>query len=141
MLSKNINEDGAYWDNQAYRTTNWPTCGEIDIVEHWGKNQNYVQSAVHNASCYRYEVINLDGQNVTNASNQFHIYSMEWSEEKIVLSVDGAEHYLYNPSFKNADTWRYDSDQYILLNIAVERDIDSAFVESSMEIDYIRIYQ
>jgi len=42
MLSKNINEDGAYWDNQGFGTVNWPTCGEIDIFEHWGKNQDYV---------------------------------------------------------------------------------------------------
>jgi len=141
MLSKNINEDGAYWDNQGYGTTNWPTCGEIDILEHWGKNPNYVQSGVHTASSYGDKVVNIGGQNVANVSDQFHIYSIEWSDEKIVFRVDGAEHYVYNPSIKNSDTWPFDSDQYILLNIAVEPYIDSAFVESSMEIDYIRIYQ
>ncbi|MBT8308540.1 MAG: glycoside hydrolase family 16 protein, partial [Maribacter sp.] len=52
MLNKNINEDGAYWDNQGYGTVNWPICGEIDILEHWGKNQDYISSAVHNASSY-----------------------------------------------------------------------------------------
>lgn len=141
MLSKNIDEDGAYWDNQGYGTTNWPACGEIDILEHWGKNPNYVQSAVHNTSSYGDKVENIGGQNVENVSDQFHIYSMEWTDEKIVFRVDGAEHYVYNPSIKNSDTWPYDSDQYILFNIAVEPNIDSAFVESSMEIDYIRIYQ
>ncbi|MCB0382714.1 MAG: glycoside hydrolase family 16 protein, partial [Psychroserpens sp.] len=30
MLGKNVNEDGAYWDNQGFGTTNWPLCGEID---------------------------------------------------------------------------------------------------------------
>ncbi len=141
MLSKKINEDGAYWDNQGYGTTNWPKCGEIDIMEYWGKTPDYVQSAVHTASSYGYKVINLGGQNVTNASNQFHLYTLKWSAEKIAFSVDGAEHYTYKPSLKNADNWPFDSDQYILLNIAIEPDIDSAFVESSMEIDYIRIYQ
>ena len=141
MLSKKVNEDGAYWDNQGYGTTNWPECGEIDILEYWGKNPNYVQSAVHTSSSFGYTVINLGGQNVANASDQFHIYSIEWSDEKIAFSVDGTEHYRYSPSIKNSDTWPFDSDQYILLNIAVEPDIDSAFVESSMEIDYIRIYQ
>ena len=48
MLNKNIDEDGAYWDNQGFGTTKWPLCGEIDILEHWGKNQDYVSSALHN---------------------------------------------------------------------------------------------
>jgi beta-glucanase (GH16 family) len=78
MLSKNINEDGAYWDNQGFGTVNWPTCGEIDILEHWGKNKNYVSSAVHNGSSYGYKVENLGGQNVSNASDQFHEYELDY---------------------------------------------------------------
>ena len=141
MLNKNINEDGAYWDNQGFGTVNWPTCGEMDILEHWGKNQNYASSAVHNASSYGYKVLNLGGQNVEGASNKFHIYSLEWSEDKLVFSVDGVEHFEYGPSNKNSNTWPYDSDYYIILNIAIEPDIDPKFIESSMEIDYIRIFQ
>lgn len=141
MLSKNINEDGAYWDTKGFGTTNWPACGEIDILEHWGKNQNYVQSGVHNASSYGYEVLNLGGRTLDTASNQFHLYALEWSKEKIVFSVDGIEHYTYNPSNKDAATWPYDSDYYILLNIAIEPDIYPEFIESAMEIDYVRVYQ
>ena len=44
-LGKNIDENGAYWDNLGFGTKSWPACGEIDIMEHWGSNQNYVQSA------------------------------------------------------------------------------------------------
>lgn len=141
MLNKNINEDGAYWDNEGFGTVNWPNCGEIDILEHWGKNQNYIQSAVHNASSYGYEVLNLGGQNVESTSDKFHIYTLEWSEKKIVFGVDGVDHFEYAPSNKNISTWPYDSDYYIILNIAIEPDIDPKFIASSMEIDYIRIYQ
>ena len=28
MLGKNISENGAYWDNEGFGTTNWPACGE-----------------------------------------------------------------------------------------------------------------
>jgi len=141
MLNKNINEDGAYWDNQGFGTVNWPICGEIDILEHWGKNQDFVSSAVHNESSYGYKVENLGGQNIAKASNQFHIYSIEWSKEKIVFSVDAVEHFVYEPSIKNSKTWPYDSDYYIILNIAIEPDIDPDFVESPMVIDYIRVFQ
>ena len=141
LLNKNIDEDGAYWDNQGFGTVDWPTCGEIDILEHWGKNQNYVSSAVHNESSCGHKVKNIGGQNVSNASNQFHLYAIEWTQDKMIFSIDGVNHFTYEPLIKNSDTWPYDSDYYIILNIAIEPDIDISFVESSMEVDFIRIYQ
>ncbi len=141
LLNKNIDEDGAYWDNQGFGTTKWPICGEIDILEHWGKNQDYVSSAVHNASSYGSEVKNLGGQKIDDVSNKFHIYTLDWTKEKMVFSVDGVEHFQYQPSIKNSDTWPYDSDYYLILNIAIEPNIDPNFVESPMVVDYIRIYQ
>lgn len=141
MLNKTINEDGAYWDNRGFGTVNWPNCGEIDILEHWGKNQDYVSSAVHNGSSYGYQVENVGGQKIDGASNKFHIYSLEWTKEKMIFSVDGIEHFRYEPAIKNSATWPYDSDYYLILNIAIEPDIDAAFVESPMVVDYIRIYQ
>ncbi|MFY0606069.1 MAG: glycoside hydrolase family 16 protein [Cyclobacteriaceae bacterium] len=141
MLSKNISEDGAYWQTLGHGTTSWPHCGEIDIMEHWGNNQNFVQSAVHNGYSYGDEVKNLGGRMVEDVSNQFHVYRVEWSPEKIIFSVDSTVHYIYEPVVKNMLTWPYDSDQYILMNIAIEPEIDSAFTESAMVVDYVRIYQ
>jgi len=141
LLSKNINEDGAYWEEQGFGAVNWPNCGEIDILEHWGKNPNYVSSAVHNGSSYGDKVVNLGGQKVADVSNQFHLYAIEWTKDKMVFSVDGKVHFEYNPTIKNADTWPYDTDYYLILNIAIEPDIDPEFTESAMEIDYIRIYK
>jgi beta-glucanase (GH16 family) len=141
MLSKTINEDGAYWDKQGFGTTNWPTCGEIDILEHWGENQDEIKSAVHTGSSYGYYVKNKGSQIVSKASSQFHIYTLVWSKEEIIFSVDGLEHYRYNPSLKNSDTWPFDSDYYILMNVAIEPTIGSDFIESAMAVDYIRIFQ
>ena len=50
-------------------------------------------------------------------------------------------HYTYNPTTKNSDTWPFDTEQYILLNIAIQPGIDQAFTQSAMEIDYVRVYQ
>ncbi|MEL7120228.1 MAG: glycoside hydrolase family 16 protein [Bacteroidota bacterium] len=141
MLNTNIDEDGAYWDNEGYGKVKWPNCGEIDLLEHWGKNQDYVSSAVHNGSSYGYKVKNVGGQKIKNASDEFHIYILDWTEEEMIFSVDGKEHFRYNPRKKNAKTWPYDADYYIILNIAIEPDIDPGFIESPMVVDYIRVYQ
>ena len=141
MLNTNIDEDGAYWDNEGYGSVKWPKCGEIDIMEHWGRNQDYVSSAVHNGSGYGSEVKNLGGQNVDGVSEEFHLYVLEWTPEKMTFSIDGNVHYKYEPALKDPDTWPYDADYYLILNIAVEADIDSSFTESAMVVDYIRVYQ
>lgn len=141
MLNKNIDEPGAYWQKQGFGTTYWPVCGEVDILEHWGKKQNRIQSAVHTASSAGDDVVNLGGQIVENVSNQFHIYTLEWSKDKMVFGVDGKTHYTYDPANKNSENWPFTTDQYILLNIAIEPDIDPSFTESAMVVDYIRVYQ
>jgi beta-glucanase (GH16 family) len=139
MLGKNINEDGGFFDAE-HGTTNWPACGEVDIMEHWGTNQNYVQSAMHTPSSSG-NTVNLGGQTIATASSGFHVYTLDWTAEKMVFSVDNVVHYTYNPSVKNASTWPFDAEQYILLNIAIQSNITSNFTQAAMEIDYVRIYQ
>jgi len=140
LLGRNINEAGAYWETQGYGAVGWPACGEVDIMEHWGNNQNFVSSAIHTPSSSG-NTINKGGQTISTVSSTFHLYALEWTEEKMVFSVDDVVHYTYNPAIKNADTWPFDNDQYIILNIAIQPSIDQAFTQSAMEIDYVRVYQ
>jgi beta-glucanase (GH16 family) len=140
MLGKNIDERGAYWHNLGFGNTPWPACGEIDILEHWGQNQNFVQSAIHSPSSFG-NTVNLGGRIITNASSSFHLYSMEWTPNKIEFSVDSIVHYTYEPLIKNNSTWPFDLEQYLLINIAILPNISQTFTQSALEIDYIRIYQ
>ena len=140
MLGKNINERGAYWYNQGYGRVSWPQCGEIDIMEHWGSNLNYVSSAIHTPSSFG-ATMNVGGRNLPNATSEFHTYTVEWTERKIIFSIDGEVHYVYKPQSKNARTWPFDLDQYLILNVAILPDIDPAFRQSAMELDYVRVYQ
>jgi beta-glucanase (GH16 family) len=138
-LGKNINEPGGFWSS-THGTTNWPACGEIDIMEHWGSNQNYVQSAMHTPSSYG-GTVNLGGQNIPTASTAFHIYTLVWTSVKMEFAVDGVIHYTYNPSVKNASTWPFDAEQYLLLNLAIQSNISTSFTQGAMEVDYVRVYQ
>lgn len=147
MLGKNVNEDGAYFDNLGYGTTSWPACGEIDILEHGitrSKPDNYIQSALHTPSSSG-NTFNIGGVVVAdNIANNYHVYSMNWSPNQISFLVDNVVFYTYNPSNKNASTWPFNSEQYILLNIAiggVAGTIDPNFSQTSMVIDYVRVYQ
>lgn len=140
MLGKSISESGTYWANEGYGTTSWPAVGEIDILEHWGRNQNYAQSALHTTSSNG-NTQNKGGRYIPTISTDFHTYTMDWDADRIIFKIDGIEHYRYNPSEKNANTWPFDSEFFFLLNIAIEPSIQSSFTESAMEIDYVRVYQ
>ena len=140
MLGKNINEDGAYWDLEGFGTTPWPACGEMDIMEHWGHNQNYVSSATHTPSSHG-NTENVGGQIIPTVSTEFHIYELEWTPERLVFSVDDVVHFVYAPAIKNADTWPFTADEYLLLNVAIQPSIEPSFTSSAMEIDYVRVFQ
>lgn len=142
MLGKNIIEPGGFWAS-TYGSAGWPACGEIDIMEHWGTNQNVVSSAVHhpvngNLSVDQYV---SNAQNKPGVSTDFHIYALEWDSQKLTFSVDGISHLTYNPTVKNQYTWPFDAEQYILLNVAIEPSVTASFVQSTMEVDYVRVYQ
>lgn len=109
-------------------------------MEHRGSNQNYVQSAPHTPSTSG-ATVNVGGQVFSTASTAFHVYSLEWYPTKLVFSVDGNVHFTYNPVVKNADTWPYTKEQYVLMNVAIEGNIFPAFTQGALEVDYVRIYQ
>lgn len=145
LLGKNVNEDGAYFDSQ-FGTTDWPACGEIDIMEHGitpSQPTNYVQSALHTPSSFG-NTTNIGGTIANNLGNDFHIYSMNWSPYQITFLLDGVAYYTYNPANKTPSNWPFNAEQYLLLNIAmggIAGTIPSNYTQSSMVVDYVRVYQ
>lgn len=145
MLGKNVNEDGAYWDNQGFGTTGWPNCGEIDIMEHGLGATNHVSSALHSSceGCFG-DTMNTDSYILNDVANEYHVYSVNWSPDQITFLIDDVGFYTYNPTVKDNSNWPYFEDQYILLNIALGGTagaIDPNFNQSSMVVDYVRVYQ
>jgi beta-glucanase (GH16 family) len=145
MLGKNVNEDGAFFD-AAFGTTNWPACGEIDIMEHGitpSQPTNYIQSALHTPSSFG-NTSNIGGAIANNLGTDYHVYSMNWSPYQITFLLDGVAFYTYNPAVKTPSNWPFDLEQYLLLNIAmggIAGTIDPSYTQSSMVIDYVRVYQ
>jgi len=128
-----------------FLSNTWPACGEIDIMEHVGYEQGKIHSSLHTTSSSG-ATDNTGGTYLSDVSTAFHVYGVEWTSEEIIFTVDGIEHYTY-PSNNNSSTWPFDSDQFIILNIAMGgswggiKGIDPNFTQSSMEIDYVRVYQ
>jgi beta-glucanase (GH16 family) len=145
MLAKSVNENGGFFDAQ-FGTVDWPACGEIDIMEHGitpSQPINYIQSALHTPSSFG-NTTNIGGTIASDLANNFHTYSMNWSANQISFLLDGVVYYTYNPAIKNANNWPFNSEQYILLNIAmggVAGAINPNYTQSAMVVDYVRVYQ
>jgi beta-glucanase (GH16 family) len=124
-------------------TVGWPACGEIDVMEHVGRNPAVVQSALHTPASHG-ETINKQSKTVATFNEEFHTYEAVWTKEKIEFLIDGESYYTYSPSVKDGNTWPYDSPFFLLVNIAIGGgfggEVDPALDFAQMEVDYIRVY-
>jgi len=117
----------------------WPATGEIDIMEHAGNRQNTIQGTLH----YTGSDGAGDGgsKTISNASSEFYIYTVEWSAERIWFLVDDEVYHMY----ENTSDSPFNKDFFLIMNVAMGGtfggNIDSDFSESSMVVDYIRVYQ
>ena len=131
----------AIWSlGQDYATNSWPKCGEIDFMEHRGNDQNVIHGTLHYPGNSGGNA-NTAKTTIANASSEFHIYKTIWSPTAIQFYVDDK---LFH-SFINSSSVPFNSDFFLILNVAMGGSfggaIDPAFSQSSMEIDYVRIYQ
>jgi beta-glucanase (GH16 family) len=121
-------------------TAGWPSCGEIDIMEHKGSELNKIYSALHYPGNSGGNA-NSNSRVITNAATEFHVYSLEWSPAEIKLLVDG----LPMHSVTNSSNLPFNQNFFFILNVAIGGNfggpVDPAFTSAAMEIDYIRVYQ
>ncbi len=121
-------------------TVGWPNCGEIDIMEHRGSELNKIFGTLHYPGR---SGGNADGSTkiITNATTEFHIYSLEWTASSIKIYVDDL---LYH-TVANSTSIPFNHEFFFILNVAMGGSfagpVDPAFVNATMEIDYIRVYQ
>jgi beta-glucanase (GH16 family) len=108
-------------------------------MESWGHNPHYVSSAVHTQA--QFGSVPTGGMKLTDAYNDYHLYSLVWTPEQLVFFVDSIETYAYRPSTQTADNWPFTKDQYILLNVAVLSSVAQNFDTARMQVDYVRVYQ
>jgi len=121
----------------------WPACGEIDIMEHWGHDPTVIAGSIHTPFSHG-DTISTGHININDYNEEFHIYSIDWNENRIQFFVDDVLYYTYAPSPKDSENWPFDQEMFFILNVAMGGhwfDVDPQFNESTMEVDYIRIYQ
>ncbi len=127
----------------------WPLSGEIDIMEHVGKDPNVVHTSLH-TELYNFWKKNqyTHFETLPDVFSGFHLYGIEWSSESIKFYIDNNLFYEATKGENGKDTtnegWPFEKPYYLILNLAIGGnwggDIDDTIFPSEMLIDYVRIY-
>ena len=123
-----------------FDTVGWPVSGEIDIMEQTGQDKSKVSGTVHHPGVSP-GAGNTKDTSIANASTEFHNYTVEWTSEAIKFVLDDTVFH----EVANTEDLPFNADFFLILNIAMGGtlggDIDAAFTEDTMEIEYVRVYQ
>lgn len=133
-------------------TPNWPSLGEIDIMEnrgdeptmtssafHWGTNPPYSHSFIAHEQKSRH-----NGQ-LVNYHNSFHDYAVEWDPKQIRFYVDDVHHATVRDSDVGGFLSNNVGNMRLIINTAVGGDFldnpDSTTVwPQRFEIDHVYAY-
>nr|WP_294897260.1 family 16 glycosylhydrolase [uncultured Pedobacter sp.] len=120
-------------------STPWPACGEIDIMEHLGRDQNNIYGTFHYPN---HSGINANGKTkkIVDAT-QFHIYKAEWSASSIDLYVDNQLIH----TLVNSPAVPFNHNFFLIINLAMGGNfagpVNQAVTGASLEVDYVRVYK
>ena len=139
----------AFWMMPDDFSRGWPGCGEIDIMEEVGYHPNYTSSSIHCKKYYHSIGTQKTHERYTaGAEDGFHTYALEWTLDALTFFVDGQMHFVFqNDKTGNDDTWPFNKNFYIILNLAWGGDwggsqgVDESALPCTMLVDYVRVFK
>ena len=126
----------------------WPKSGEIDIMEHVGHDEGRVHGSVHTES-YNHKIGTQRTKTkvLSEVKDSFHVYSIEWYEDRIDFLIDDQQYFTFMNDQKNDyKTWPFNQRFHLLINVAVGGDWpgspdNTTIFPQDMEVDYVRVYK
>lgn len=139
----------AFWMlGTNFNSTGWPGCGEIDIMEHIGREPRNVHGTIHGPGYSGGSGIGkacpLPGSG--SVADDFHLFAIEWQTNQIRWFVEGQHYFTVTPAALPAGArWVFDHPHFLLLNLAVggnwpgNPDGSTEFPQR-LRVDYVRVY-
>jgi len=126
----------------------WPSSGEIDIMEHVGFDLNNVHATIH-CSAFNGQRGNQKSSSkiVPNSTTEFHVYRIDWTPYSMKGFVDDEQYFEYINDNTSFTTWPFNKNFYMILNVAVggnwggAQGVDDTCFPASMEVDYVKVYK
>ncbi|MCR3754056.1 discoidin domain-containing protein [Lentzea californiensis] len=126
----------------------WPYTGEIDIMEHVGKEPNRVYSTLHAPQYFGAGGYGSPLDLGQPASSAFRTFAVEWDSSHMTFSVDGNRFFTVDREQLETTRgpWVFDHPFFLIINNAVGGDWPGppgagTQLPQDMVLDYVRVYQ
>lgn len=137
----------AFWMlGESFNGSNWPDCGEIDIMEYIGKEPDLVLGTLHGPGYSGALGISQWNRQKFNIADDYHTYAVEWTPDQINWFFDGVKYHTVSRADVGSRTWVGDRPYFVILNLAVGGQlpglvgVDTVF-PAQLLVDYVRYYQ
>ena len=137
----------AFWMlGNNFKQVGWPSCGEIDIMEHIGREPRTVYGTVHGPGYSGADGIGAGYTFSEDLADKFHVFAVEWEPNEIRWYVDGILYHTVTPDKLPAGApWVFNRPFFLILNLAVGGywpgyPDESTRFPQRMLIDYVRVY-
>jgi beta-glucanase (GH16 family) len=133
MLGQDIDEVG------------WPRCGEIDVMENFGKDPALVHGAVHGPGYSGSAGVSASHRAGSSLADDFHLYSVVWEPGRIRWYLDGQRYASVTVGALRGNPWAFDHDFFLLINVAVGGAASvppgrSVTFPQRLLVDYVRVH-
>lgn len=131
---------------QDFDQAGWPACGEIDVMEQFGKGPAVVQGAVHGPGYTGAGGISGWYDVGPSLWEDFQVYSVGWEPGRIRWYVNDVPYRTVTAADLGGRPWVFDHEFFLLLNVAVggvasvPPDPQQTFPQT-MAVDYVRIWR
>lgn len=127
--------------------TGWPACGEVDIMEFFGGTtlgDNQSLAALHGPGYSGDYPDKAVYTNSTDFRHDYHIFEIEWTENRVTHLIDGKAFHTSTPSDVSGE-WVFNRPFFLILNFAVggwgfNPDSGTVFPQA-MLVDWVRVYR
>ncbi|WP_425392133.1 glycoside hydrolase family 16 protein [Ekhidna sp.] len=130
-----------------FRQVGWPSCGEIDIMEMIGGENN--EDVVHGTAHWDNNGTKADFGGSTRLSDgifndEFHVFTIIWDETQIRWFLDDRQY--HSMSITPAELSEFRAEFFLIFNVAVGGNWpgspnSSTVFPQRMIVDYVRVFQ
>ena len=124
----------------------WPKSGEIDIMELLGHEPTKLYATVHYGPGPGSTNISRNTVSPAALSNEFHVYSLIWEQDKMQFLLDNVVFSTVNKADLGGNNYPFNENFFFIFNLAVGGNWPGSpnattYFPQWLAIDYVRIFQ
>ncbi|CAN5669485.1 glycoside hydrolase family 16 protein [soil metagenome] len=137
---------GATFEVDGAEENSWPFVGEIDIMEHLGREPDLILGTIHGPGYSGALGLTRWNRQEYDIADDFHTYAVEWDEDGIRWYYDDELYSTVGPDDVGNREWVFDHEFFLIVNLALGGQfpgpigLDTEF-PTYLYVEYVRVYQ